>query len=240
VEALQTRAILLDIEGTTTPVEFVYQTLFPFARRHVSAFLTAHSINEEVLADIARLREEHRAEVSKDQNPPAWRDEARLESAIAYVYWLMDHDRKSTGLKALQGKIWEAGYRSGELLGEVYADVPHAFERWRTQGKTLAIFSSGSVLAQRLLFSHTTAGDLTDFLSAYFDTTTGAKQDAESYRHIAAALALPTSAILFLSDVVVELDAAHQAGMQTALCVRSEPAPNPNGHQLIRTFDQVF
>jgi enolase-phosphatase E1 len=240
VEILQTRAILLDIEGTTTPVDFVYQTLFPFARHHVSAFMAAHGTDEEVLADIARLREEYRTDVSKDQHPPVWRAEAELESVIAYVHWLMDRDRKSTGLKALQGKIWEAGYRSGELRSEIYADVPRAFERWRTQGKTLAIFSSGSVLAQRLLFSHTTAGDLTGYLSAYFDTTTGAKQEAESYRRIAAALALPTSAILFLSDVVAELDAARQAEMQTALCVRSEPASNPNSHLLIRTFDQVF
>ncbi len=240
MEAPQTRAILLDIEGTTTPVDFVYQTLFPFARHHVSAFLAAHGTDAGVVADIARLREEHRADMSKDQHPPVWRDEAQMESALAYVYWLMDRDRKSTGLKALQGKIWEAGYRSGELHSEIYADVPRAFERWRNQGKTFAIFSSGSVLAQRLLFSHTTAGNLTGYLSAYFDTTTGAKQEAESYCRIAAALALPTSAILFLSDVVAELDAARQAGMQTALCVRSEPAPNPNDHSQIRSFDQVF
>jgi enolase-phosphatase E1 len=240
VEASQTRAILLDIEGTTTPVEFVYQTLFPFARRHLSAFLTAHLEDEDVRADIARLREEHQADVSKDQHPPEWRAEAELESALAYLYWLMERDRKSTGLKALQGKIWEAGYRSGELRSEVYADVPRAFERWHKQGKTLAIFSSGSVLAQRLLFSHTTAGDLTGYLSAYFDTTTGAKTEAESYRKIAQAIAMTPPEILFLSDVVAELDAARQAGMQTTLCVRSESAPNPNGHRLIRTFNQVF
>jgi enolase-phosphatase E1 len=239
VEALETRAILLDIEGTTTPVEFVYQTLFPFARHHLSAFLAAHGNDEGVLADITRLREEHRTDVGNDQQPPAWRDEAEIDSAIAYVYWLMERDRKSTGLKALQGKIWEAGYRSGELLSEVYDDVPHAFERWRKQGKTLAIFSSGSVLAQRLLFAHTAASDLTGYLSAYFDTTTGAKQEAESYRRIAGALALPTSAILFLSDVMAELDAARQAGMQTALCVRAVGAPSANTHPLIRTFDEI-
>lgn len=237
---METRAILLDIEGTTTPVEFVYQTLFPFARHHLNTFLAAHGTEAEVLADIARLRDEHRADVSNDQHPPAWRDDAEIESATAYVYWLMDRDRKSTGLKALQGKIWEAGYRGGELLGEIYADVPRAFERWRNQGKTLAIFSSGSVLAQRLLFSHTTAGDLTGYLSAYFDTTTGAKQEAESYRRIATALALSTSVILFLSDVVAELDAARQAGMQTALCVRSEQTPLSGEHPVIRTFDEVL
>lgn len=240
VKDLPTRAILLDIEGTTTPVEFVYQTLFPFARRHVSAFLIARRTDESVRADIARLREEHRVDLSRDQSPPGWCDEAEVESALGYVYWLMDGDRKSTGLKALQGKIWEAGYRRGELLGEVYEDVPRAFAQWTRQGKLLAIFSSGSVLAQKLLFAHTTAGDLTGYLSAYFDTTSGAKSEAESYRKIARELEVPPPEILFLSDVATELDAARQAGMQTALCVRSEPAPNPNGHSLIRTFDQVF
>jgi enolase-phosphatase E1 len=237
----QTRAILLDIEGVTTPVDFVYQTLFPFARRHVKEFLDAHSTDEAVNADIARLREEHAAEAG-DQ-PPAWRDdslEAQLASAVAYVHWLMDRDRKSTGLKSLQGKIWEAGYRSGELRGEVYEDVSRAFARWKEQRRIIAIFSSGSVLAQQLLFAHSTAGDLTGFIQAYFDTTTGAKREAESYRRIAASLQSQPSEVLFLSDVVAELDAARLAGMQTALCVRAEPSPAPGAHPVIRTFDEVF
>ncbi len=236
----QARAILLDIEGVTTPVDFVYQTLFPFARRHVKEFLDARSANEAVKADIARLREEHAAEASGQ--PPAWRDdslEAQLASAVAYVHWLMDRDRKSTGLKSLQGKIWEAGYRSGELRGEVYEDVPRAFARWKEQRRIIAIFSSGSVLAQQLLFAHSTAGDLTGFIQAYFDTTTGAKREAESYRRIASALQTPPSEILFLSDVVAELDAARIAGMQTALCVRAEPAPLASAHPVIRTFSEL-
>ncbi|MGH9849291.1 MAG: acireductone synthase [Blastocatellia bacterium] len=238
----QARAILLDIEGTTTPVDFVYQTLFPFARRHVKEFLDAHSANEAVKADITRLRQEHAAEAS-DQSLPIWRDdslEAQLESAVAYVHWLMDRDRKSTGLKSLQGKIWEAGYRSGELHGEVYEDVPRAFARWKEQQQIIAIFSSGSVLAQQLLFAHSTAGDLTGFLQAYFDTTTGAKREAESYRRIAASLRSQPSEILFLSDVIAELDAARLAGMQTALCVRTEPSPPAGAHPVIRTFAEVF
>lgn len=237
----QTRAILLDIEGVTTPVDFVYQTLFPFARRHVKEFLDAHSTDEAVNADIARLREEHAAEAG-DQ-PPAWRDdslEAQLASAVAYVHWLMDRDRKSTGLKSLQGKIWEAGYRSGELRGEVYEDVSRAFARWKEQRRIIAIFSSGSVLAQQLLFAHSTAGDLTGFIQAYFDTTTGAKREAESYRRIAASLQSQPSEVLFLSDVVAELDAARLAGMQTALCVRHEPSPPSGAHSVICTFDEVF
>jgi len=239
----QARAILLDIEGTTTPVDFVYQTLFPFARRHVKEFLAAYSMYEAVQADIARLREEHAAESSDQPLLPAWRDdslEAQLESAVAYVHWLMDRDRKSTGLKSLQGKIWEAGYRSGELRGEVYEDVPQAFARWKEQRKIIAIFSSGSVLAQQLLFAHSTAGDLTGFIQAYFDTTTGAKREAESYRRIAEALQSQPSEVLFLSDVVAELDAARLAGMRTALCVRAEPSPPSGAHPVIRTFDEVF
>lgn len=236
----QARAILLDIEGTTTPVDFVYQTLFPFARRQVKEFLDAHSADEAVKADVARLREEQTAEASGQ--PPAWRDdslEAQLESAVTYVHWLMDRDRKSTGLKSLQGKIWEAGYLSGELRGAVYEDVPFAFARWKEQRKIIAIFSSGSALAQQLLFAHSTVGDLTGFIQAYFDTTTGAKREAESYRRIAATLQTPPSEILFLSDVVAELDAARLAGMQTALCVRAEPAPQASAHLVIRTFSEL-
>jgi len=239
----QARAILLDIEGVTTPVDFVYQTLFPFARHHVKEFLAAHSADEAVRADIARLREERSTEAGGQERPPVWRDdslEAQSESAVAYVHWLMDRDHKSTGLKSLQGKIWEAGYRSGELRGAVYEDVPRAFARWKDQQKIIAIFSSGSVLAQQLLFAHSTTGELTGFIQAYFDTTTGAKQEAESYRRIAASLQSPPSEILFLSDVVAELDAARLAGMQTALCARVGPSPPASPHPVIRAFDEVF
>ncbi len=160
---------------------------------------------------------------------------------MAYVHWLMDRDRKSTGLKSLQGKIWEAGYRAGELRGQVYGDVLPAFDRWKQQGRDIAIFSSGSVQAQQCLFAHSTAGDLTPFIRAYFDTTTGAKTAADSYARIAAAVDRSPSEVLFLSDVSAELDAARQAGLATALCVRSPEAVPPGGeHPVIRTFDQVL
>jgi enolase-phosphatase E1 len=132
----------------------------------------------------------------------------------------MDQDRKSTGLKSLQGKIWEEGYRSGELKGEVYPDVLPALERWRSQGIDIAIFSSGSVQAQQSLFRNSVAGDLTRFIRAYFDTTTGPKREPESYGRIAAALDRSPSEVLFVSDIAAELDAARTAGMRTALCVR--------------------
>ena len=247
------RAILLDIEGTTTPVDFVYGVLFPFARAGVEEFLRRHHENDEVRADLEALRQQRAVEAKQLTDLPPWRDdsgEALVSSAAAFCRWLMDHDRKFTALKSLQGKIWEAGYRSGELRGQVYTDVGLAFARWLRQGKEMAIFSSGSALAQKLLFAHSTTGDLTPFLRAYFDTTTGPKQEAESYRRIAAALELPPAAILFLSDAIAELDAARSAGLATALCRRSAHAPagttaaavSPGvaSHPIIHTFDQVF
>jgi enolase-phosphatase E1 len=162
------------------------------------------------------------------------------DAVVAYLHWLMDRDRKSTGLKSLQGKIWEEGYQSGKLRGEVYPDVPVAMERWHRQGADIAIFSSGSVQAQRSLFKSTSAGDLTRFIRAYFDTTTGPKTAPGSYTRIAAALERSASEVLFLSDVAGELDAARAAGMQTALCVRGAgPAQSPGSHPVIHTFDQL-
>lgn len=227
------RVILLDIEGTTTPIEFVHQVLFPYARAHTHEHLDGH--------DIEVLRAEYLAE-AQQPGLPSWNSADDLGSAEAYVHWLMDRDRKSTGLKSLQGRIWEAGYRAGELKGrgEVYPDVRPAFARWRTAGKAIAIFSSGSIQAQRSLFANTTDGDLSPFLSGYFDTTTGPKGEAASYRKIAAALRRAPREVLFISDVPTELDAARHAGMRTTLCVRgpdSEVAARD--HPRIRSFDEV-
>ena len=238
------RAILLDIEGTTTPVDFVYGTLFPFARARVEEFLSRHRQDNEVAADLEALRRQRETEAQALPDLPPWREDslgAQIASASAYTRWLMDHDRKVTAMKSIQGKIWEAAYRSGELRGQVYPDVAPAFERWRRQGRKVAIFSSGSVLAQKLLFAHSTAGDLTAHIGAYFDTATGPKQDEQSYRRIAAALALSPAEVLFLSDVLAELDAAQGADMETALCVRSDAAASHAGrHAVVHTFEDVF
>lgn len=225
------RALLLDIEGTTTPVAFVYEVLFPFVRERVRDFLEQHA--EEARADLDLLKQEH----AKESGAPLWKDDA---SAAEYVFWLMDRDRKSTGLKSLQGRIWERGFKSGALHGAVYPDVPIAFERWRRMEKSIAIFSSGSVGAQQNLFSTTAAGDLTRFISAFFDTTTGAKRDLESYRRITLALGLRSPDLLFVSDVVAELDAANAAGLPTALCVREDEMVGSKEHPVIRTFDEVL
>lgn len=235
------RAVLLDIEGTTTPIEFVHDTLFPYARARVRGFLEQHAADPAVRADLALLAAEHAAEPRGSSGPLAWRND--IDAAVGYVHWLMDRDRKSTGLKSLQGKIWEEGYRAGELhgLGQVYPDVGPALARWRNEGRDVAIFSSGSVQAQRNLFASTTAGDLSPLVGGYFDTTTGPKREPESYERIAARLGHQPIEVLFLSDVSAELDAAREAGMQTGLCVRP-PAPIPpaSTHPVIRTFDEVF
>jgi len=153
----------------------------------------------------------------------------------------MERDRKSTPLKSLQGMIWESGYQTGEIRGQVYDDVPPSLKRWHDVGKTICIFSSGSVLAQKLLFAHTTAGDLTKFIRAYFDTRIGSKTDMESYQQIAGALEITPAAIIFVSDVSAELDAARRAGMQTLLCMRpgNRPQPATSTHEVIKDFDAV-
>ncbi|MBL8187334.1 MAG: acireductone synthase [Acidobacteria bacterium] len=218
-------SILLDIEGTTTPIDFVYQVLFPFARRRVEDYLNTHWSAEDVQLDVARLREEHATDTQQGLTPPPL--EPAVGSVTGYVHWLMDRDRKSTPLKSLQGKIWQEGYASGELLSQVFEDVPPALDRWHSQGKQIYIYSSGSVLAQKLLFGHTTFGDLTPLLSGYFDTTIGAKQEVESYRRIAASVEQSPATILFVSDVVAELNAASAAGLQCVLSLRAGNHPQP-------------
>ena len=233
------RGILLDIEGTTTPIAFVHDVLFSYARDHARDFLANNFDSDEVRADITLLREEHALDVSKDLHPPLPGSE--IDSIVAYINWLIAQDRKSTGLKSLQGKIWQQGYLDGSLKSQVYADVAPALERWHTAGLSINIFSSGSVLAQQLLFAHTEAGDLTRFINNYFDTNTGKKAEADSYRRIALALALASSEIVFISDVVAELDAANEAGMKTLLSLRpgNPPQRAAEKHQSINSFEEV-
>jgi enolase-phosphatase E1 len=240
-----TAALLLDIEGTTTPIAFVYNVLFPYARTQVRDYLAGHRSLPEVQADIAGLFEENAEDTRRGLDPPLLEgtlERLSLYAVEAYVRWLMDHDKKTTPLKSLQGKIWDEGYRRGELRSQVFEDVPSAFKRWREQAKRICIYSSGSVLAQKLLFANTEAGDLTPFISNYFDTNIGAKKDPRSYRRIAGELGLESFTVLFISDVAGELDAAASAGFQTLLCVRpGNPAQSPASiHSITKTFDQVF
>lgn len=232
------KAVLLDIEGTTTPIDFVHETLFPFARARMADFVGRNFA--DLSAEIAALEIEHADDVKNNLSPPPMIDDL-VESVAAYLIFLIDADRKSTALKSIQGKIWQQGYESGELSGAIFADVKPAFERWKQADKTIAIFSSGSVLAQKLIFGFSSEGDLTNYISAYFDTTTGAKREAESYRKIAEHLGFPPMEILFVSDIYQELDAAKDAGMQTVLSVRPKnlPLDAPVSHQIITNFDEI-
>jgi enolase-phosphatase E1 len=233
------RAILLDIEGTTTPIAFVYDVLFPFARTRLSAYLE-DSAHDAVVRDVLHLlRKEWEADAAARRDLPDWQ-EGEPGSATAYLEWLMDRAVKSPALKRLQGLIWEGGYRTGALHGEVFPDVPPAFARWREARVTIAIYSSGSVLAQRLLFGATREGDLTPFLTAFFDTGVGAKRWPDSYRRIAAELQLAAADLLFVSDTPAELDAARGAGCHVLLAERpGNRSVSYSEAESIRSFDQI-
>src|SRR5882724_10790764 len=244
LDASQIRVILLDIEGTTTPVDFVYKTLFPYASCKVESFLREHAEDPEIRSLIQDLRSQHAGDERSGLQPPGWKDEPkaeRLSSSVAYVQWLIGRDSKCRPLKSLQGKIWQQGFARGELHGEVYPDVPVAFVRWRRQKRVICIYSSGSVLAQQLLFRTTAPGDLTPYISAFFDTRVGAKSEEESYRKIAASLSYEPHQFLFISDAPKEIEAARSAGMKALLCERdSEPASSRRQSEAIHSFDNLI
>jgi enolase-phosphatase E1 len=242
LSAWKIRSVVLDIEGTTTPIEFVYQVLFPFARKHAPDYLAREWEAEGCRAAVAMLRGEHANDVTRGASPPAWADGSggEVASVLAYVGWLMDRDRKSPGLKALQGLVWKDGYGRGDLRGQVFDDVPPALVRWTDKGLGVYIYSSGSVLAQQLLFGTTESGDLREFVRGYFDTAVGPKVSPESYRIITSRIEVPPPQVMFVSDVVSELDAAREAGLFAVLCVRpggTDPPVSP--HPKIRTFDDI-
>jgi len=246
------RAVVLDVEGTTTPVTFVYDVLFPYARARLESFARAHREDPSFARTVDALAAEWAGDSQRAEPVPSWPEAARrarapaasapsdseIEALCSYLSWLMDRDRKSTALKTVQGEIWRGGFERGELRGEVYPDVRPALERWRRDGRTIAIYSSGSVLAQRQLFGHSTAGDLTPLIDRHFDTTVGAKRDTASYVAIARALELAPEKILFVSDVDAELAAARVAGFATRLCVRGGDAL-PSDSPVVRTFDDL-
>ena len=242
--SLGVRGVVLDIEGTTTPISFVYDVLFPYARTHLRSFLETHGTSG-LLAEVDRqLREEHAADVARGDSPPPLPADVSSGNAVdlePYVRWLMDRDRKSPGLKLLQGLIWQRGFADGTLRGEIFPDVAPALDRWRARAIDVAIYSSGSVLAQRLIFGHTPSGDLTPRISQFFDATIGPKRSADSYRHIASELHLAPNELLFLSDVHAELLAARSAGFKTMLCVRpGNPEPAREGEVAVETFDDII
>jgi len=205
-------AILTDIEGTTTPIAFVHRVLFPYARARMAAFVAS---GHAALAEVP---------------------EPKLETLLGW----MDRDEKITALKTIQGVIWEEGYRTGEMTAELYDDVPPALRRWARAGLRLFVYSSGSVPAQKLLFGHTKAGDLTGLFQAYFDTRVGPKREAASYAAIARGVNVPPEELLFLSDMEAELDAARAAGLQTCQLVRTEDGTAASAwHATAADFDEL-
>ncbi|MCK9384828.1 MAG: acireductone synthase [Nevskia sp.] len=220
------QAIVTDIEGTTSSIDFVHKTLFPYAKQHLRRYLQTHTDDAEVTTQIA--------EVAKLEGRPLNLD----ETADVLERWI-DEDRKITPLKALQGLIWAQGYADGALSGHVYADTPVYLRRWHAAGKRLYIYSSGSVAAQKLIFGHSDAGDLTPLFSGYFDTRIGAKREAAAYQAILAELGLPSEAVLFLSDVGEELDAARAAGLKTWQLIRDDKAKPFPAHPQARDFSEV-
>ncbi|HET6628401.1 MAG TPA: acireductone synthase, partial [Woeseiaceae bacterium] len=215
-----------DIEGTTTSIGFVHNVLFPYAAKRLPDFIREREDEPE----IAGLLEDVRAQAGEPQA-----DRERLIQVL--LEWIAE-DRKATPLKALQGLVWKDGYENGDFTGHVYADTAPAFRRWRERGAVLYIYSSGSVKAQQLLFGHSDAGDLRPLIAGYFDTAVGHKREADSYRTIAEQIGQPAKAILFLSDVTEELDAAASAGMRTLQLARDEPV-RAGSHPLARDFTEV-
>jgi enolase-phosphatase E1 len=224
--------VLTDIEGTTSSIAFVKDVLFPYARRELPRFVREHGHDPDVRRWLDSVAVENGGICS---------DDVIVETLQGWI----DQDRKHTALKALQGMLWREGYERGDYRGHVYADAAKALRDWHAAGHRLAVFSSGSVGAQKLLFGHSEAGDLGQLFTAYFDTEIGHKRDADSYRLIADALHRRPADVVFLSDVVEELDAAREAGMQTVLLDRREDYPQPrdadacNGHRRVEAFDRI-
>lgn len=220
------KAIVTDIEGTTSSILFVKDVLFPYARANLADYVRRHSDDPQVKPLLEEVCKEVGSELSTEQN-------------IAQLIQWIDEDKKVTPLKSLQGLIWEAGYRQGDFKGHVYPDAAANLNAWKAKGLDLYVYSSGSVYAQKLLFSHTEYGDLTPLFSGYFDTHIGGKQEKTSYDNIAGQLAMPANRLLFLSDIKEELDAAKAAGFETVWLTR-DSAPDPKAeHRQVSSFDQI-
>ena len=220
------RVILTDIEGTTSSISFVHDVLFPYAAQYLPAYVRANAGEPGVAEQLDAVAEQ--SGVDRDD----------LDALVAVLQQWIREDRKSTPLKALQGQVWEDGYRTGELKGHIYPDAADYLQRWHDRGLRLFVYSSGSVQAQKLLFGHTTEGDFTPFFSGYFDTRIGGKKEADSYRAILEELGVEPATVLFLSDVEDELEAAESAGMRTAWLVRDGDPPRTSRF-VARDFAEV-
>lgn len=220
--------ILTDIEGTSTSVKFVYDVLFPYFRSHIGELRDL--VAQESVQTAFRQTVELAASLeNKKLNS--------IDDIINTLYRWSEEDRKITPLKTVQGILWQNGYESGEIKGHVYEEVADSLKSWKEKGLELGIFSSGSIAAQKLIFGFSEAGDLTAYFTHYFDTTTGGKREMETYPKIADAVNVPAEAILFLSDIVEELEAAKAAGFQTVQLVR--PGTERNWPQTVADFTEI-
>ena len=220
------RAIVTDIEGTTSSLSFVKDVLFPYSRERMADFVIKHGADPTVRKLLDDVRK------AADKNL----DEGGIIEQL--VRWI-DQDKKITPLKALQGMIWEDGYKQGHFTGHIYDDAVRHLKEWKEQGIRLYVFSSGSVQAQKLLFGHTEYGDLTPLFSGYFDTATSAKKEPAAYRAIAKAIGLNPGEILYLSDIKAELDAAREAGMETVWLVRDSAVDAGAEHTQASDFSMI-
>jgi enolase-phosphatase E1 len=238
IERRGIQLLLLDIEGTTCPVSFVTDTLFPYASRALAGFLQGEGGRRR---DVQRLLESAQAAWEQDDDPEARRlREQAPGDLLTYLRLLIRRDRKLPALKELQGLVWEDGYRAGELVAPLFADVPESLQSWSDRHLGLAVYSSGSVAAQKLLYRHTTAGDLSKLFLHWFDTNIGPKQQSPSYAAIAATLGLPPTQILFISDSAAECRAAQEAGMTVLFSDRAgNPHRDPEGFASISDFRQL-
>lgn len=220
-------SILIDIEGTTSSISFVHEVLFPYAARNLADFVQQHADEEEIQRQLQATRD------------IVGQDDLDQQQTIAVLLQWISEDKKLTPLKALQGLIWEIGYKRGDYKSHLYPDVLPQLQIWHAAGKKLYIYSSGSIKAQQLFFAHTEYGDITDLFSGHFDTTSGAKQQAASYTNIAAAIATPPAQILFLSDVTAELDAASSVGMATCCLSRQNERISSYPHPQVQSFAAI-
>ncbi len=228
LENAVTRAIVVDIEGTTSSIRFVHDVLFPYSRKHLPAFIVTHEDRPEV--------QHWLHEAAREAGLVSVEHQEIIELLVGWI----DADRKSTALKALQGMIWEEGYRGGLFRAHVYQDAVTKMREWHGLGISLYVYSSGSVAAQELFFEHSEFGDLSALFSGNFDTEIGPKRDPESYRRIAAEIDVPPEEILFLSDVIEELDAARTAGFRTTLVARSPMQCEAGAaHPCVEDFSRV-
>jgi enolase-phosphatase E1 len=220
------KAIVTDIEGTTTSLSFVKDVLFPYAREHLSNFVNRHADDPSVRAQLEAVCRETGKSLSDQQ-------------IVAQLLHWIDEDKKVTPLKALQGLIWEAGYKNADFTGHVYTDAVSNLKKWHGKGIRLYVFSSGSVQAQRLIYGYSDAGDLTPLFSGYFDTRIGSKREVSAYQYIVQQIGESAESILFLSDIEAELDAAKAAGMQTIWLVREGALDPVAAHRQVSNFDDI-